>query len=163
MQDQPRGRRQRLMKAVLVLSLALNLLVLGAIGGALWRHGGFGPPGKDGRPGARSYAAPYMQALPPEQRRELHRQMRAERPRQSAEDRQAAYRQMLEALRAEPFDRAAAEAVLAAQGRAAQQGLETSHALWLAQVAKMDAPARRAYADALAARLAERSKRTRDR
>lgn len=163
MQDNPTRRRQRLLKAVLVLSLALNLLVLGAIGGALWRFGGHGHAGKDGGAGARTYAAPYLQALPREQRRELHRKMRAERPRQSAEERQAAYAQMLAALRAEPFDRAAAEAVLEAQGRAAQEGLKNAHALWLTQVSQMDAAARRAYADALAARLAERSKRRRDR
>ena len=41
----PTPRRRRLTRLALGLSLALNVMILGALGGAMWRHGGPGPRG----------------------------------------------------------------------------------------------------------------------
>ena len=43
MTQDPTPRRKRLMRVALGLSLALNVMILGALGGAMWRHGGPGP------------------------------------------------------------------------------------------------------------------------
>jgi uncharacterized membrane protein len=150
-------RQRRILRWALGLSLALNLLVLSAIGGALWRHGG--PGQRDNLPGLRSYATPYVQALPQDVRRDLHREMRAGRqgPHLDREARRAHYEQMLAALRAEPFDPAAAQAVLTTQSDAVASVQAAAHAAWLAQVDAMSAEERGAYADALETHLKDKS------
>ncbi|MEX3314831.1 periplasmic heavy metal sensor [Sulfitobacter sp. PS-8MA] len=151
-------RNRRLLRWALGLSLALNLLVLSAIGGALWRHRGMGP-GRDHLPGLRSYATPYVQALPQERRRALHRDMHAgqQAPHLNRQARRAHYAQMLAALRAEPFDPAAAQAVLTRQSDAVASVQTAAHAAWLAQVGAMSTAERSAYADALETQLKDRA------
>ena len=102
------------MRVALGLSLALNVMILGALGGAMWRHGGPGPHGGGDLPGLRSYASPYVQALPPEARRGLHGKMRTSGKAHhlDREARRALYDEMLAALRAEPFQADVAAAVL---------------------------------------------------
>jgi len=160
-------RYRRILRWALGLSLALNLLILGAVGGALWRHGGPGQGPRGGMPGLHSYASPYVRALPAEARQDLHREMRAGMQAQNAsrEARRAQYDEMLASLRAEPFDPAKAKAVLAEQGAAVATVQEAAHAAWLAQVASMSPEARGKYADALESQLQakaqDRSKRPR--
>ena len=149
MTQDPTPRRKRLMRVALGLSLALNVMILGALGGAMWRHGG-----RD-LPGLRSYASPYVQALPPEARRGLHGKMRTSGKAHhlDREARRALYDEMLAALRAEPFQADVAAAVLAAQGEAAAGVQQVAHDAWLAEVSAMDAAARQDYADKLQQRL----------
>lgn len=151
----PKPRRKRLMRLALGLSLALNVMILGALGGAMWRHGGPGPRGDGDLPGLRSYASPYVQALPPEARRDLHEKMRASSKAHHLDRsaRRALYEEMLSALRADPFEPDGAAAVLAAQGEAAAGVQSVAHGAWLAEVSAMDAAARKAYADKLQERL----------
>lgn len=151
----PTPRRKRLMRLALGLSLALNVMILGALGGAMWRHGGPGPRGDGDLPGLRSYASPYVQALPPEARRDLHGKMRSSGKAHHLDRaaRRALYDEMLAALRAEPFQADVAAAVLAAQGEAAASVLTVAHNAWLAEVSAMDTAARKAYADKLQERL----------
>ena len=155
MTQDPTPRRKRLMRVALGLSLALNVMILGALGGAMWRHGGPGPHGGGDLPGLRSYASPYVQALPPEARRGLHGKMQASGKvhHLDREARRALYDEMLTALRAEPFQADVAAAVLAAQGEAAAGVQQVAHDAWLAEVSAMDAAARQDYADKLQQRL----------
>ena len=50
----PTPRRRRLTRLALGLSLALNVMILGALGGAMWRHGGPGPRGDGHLPSGRA-------------------------------------------------------------------------------------------------------------
>ena len=160
-------RNKRILRWALGLSLALNLLILGAVGGALWRHGGPGQGPQGGLPGLQSYASPYVRALPPETRRELHEQMRTngQAHHLDREARRGHYAQMLATLRAEPFDPDAAQMVLATQSEAVASVQKAAHAAWLAQVGAMTPEDRQQYADALEGHLKahgrERAKRSR--
>lgn len=140
------------------MSLAVNLLVLGAVAGAFYRHAE-GPGMRRHHAAAmHSYGAPYMQALPREERRALRQQMRAARDAglPTRADRRAHLAQMLAALRAEPFSAAAVSAVLQAQGDAAQQLQQAAHTAWLQRITAMSGAERAAYADALQALLEQR-------
>ncbi|HPE24429.1 periplasmic heavy metal sensor [Albidovulum sp.] len=143
-------------KVALVASLALNLLLGGLIAGAALRHH------RDMGPGDRAGAAfaPYFESLDRKDRAALRddlfrrvpglRDMRRER----AEDARA----FIDAVRADPFDPEAAEAVLTRQlGRAAER-LDDGRELFLARLSAMSAAERQDYAD----RLEHELKRGRD-
>ncbi|MEP3687757.1 MULTISPECIES: periplasmic heavy metal sensor [Sulfitobacter] len=152
MTQNPTPRRVRMMRWALGLSLALNVMIIGAVGGALWRHGG---PDNKSLPGLRSYASPYVQALPPDARRDLHNEMRkgGKAHHLDRAARGALYEQMLAALRADPFEPEAAAAILTAQGDAAASVQGAAHSAWLAQVSAMAPETRQIYADKLQERL----------
>ena len=140
------GKKRRWMPVVLGLSLALNLAVVAAVGGAAWRHSG------DGRSGPRASkggGALYIQALPRETRRAIREQTRVGPRRESDAS------QMLVALRQEPFDPAAATLLLNAERDLGLQRREATSAAWLSEVTAMTAQERAAYAD----RIEELSKR----
>lgn len=163
-QSPPAPRLSRRVKVLLGASLALNLLFVGLIGGALWRNGGGDGPGhRDGGPSLQSYAAPYVQALPRAERRALHRSIRSAHPMAGREARRAVYAQMLEVLRAEPFDPDAAQAMLDAQRDAVMALQETAQASWLQAVGAMTPGERTAYADRLEKRIERRARRARRR
>lgn len=98
---------------LLAASVALNLFLIGLMGGA-WLKGGR-EDGREGRMGAM-----LMKVLPESRHddiRALTEMRRAER-RDSRSNRREIYREMREAMRAEPFDRASFEA---AQARIIEQ------------------------------------------
>lgn len=108
MSDQPSAtpptakRTSRWLKLALILSLAVNVLFVGSVAGAIWR-GGAGPWA--GR-GAGNIVG-FMTSLPPERRSELMQRSKALREQARAlrhEARQAA-RDRSAALLAEPFDK----------------------------------------------------------
>lgn len=137
-------------KWLLGVSLALNLAVVGAITGAVLRHDG--PGGRFVRaPGADSYAAPYVMALPRADRRAIFAQVRKDQ--QQADtgrtDRRARYAQVIDALRATPFDRAALQAALDAQKATSLKVQSSVQAAWLDRVALMSDEARAAYASGI--------------
>lgn len=142
-------RPKRRWRWLLGLSLALNLVFLGLVAGAAYRFAG--GPGTSGSAGMRSYATPYLMALPREARRDLHRQVRGDEgsPLPTRAVRRALYDDVLRALRVEPFEPAVVRATLQKQGDTARQVQEVAHAAWLAQVTAMSAQDRAAYADRL--------------
>ncbi len=144
----PRPRASRRFKIMLGLSLALNLLFVGLIAGAVWRNEG-GAGMRPGGPAPQSYAAPYVQALPRADRRALNRSIRAAHPRLGREARRAVYGQMLTALRAEPFDTSAVQEVLDGQRSAILGVQEAAQSRWMAAISAMSDEQRRAYADRL--------------
>lgn len=149
MEQQRKPGPSRRWKIVLGLSLAMNLLFVGLIAGAVWRNGGEGPRSFKGGPELQSYAAPYVRALPRAERRALHQSIRAAHPRLGREARRAVYAQMLAALRADPFDAAAIQTILDEQ-RTAILGLqEAAQTQWMRAISDMTPEARAAYADRL--------------
>ena len=142
------SKRGGWVKAVFALSLALNLLVVGAVAGAAWRHGG--PGGPDGR--ARSGGPPsglsMLRALERDDRRAVLRAARAAQI-EPAFDRGAFQAELVAALRAEPLDMDALDRLLAQQRAYAGARLETVLGVWRAHVQSMSADAREAYAERL--------------
>lgn len=120
----------RLWRIVLVVSLALNLAVVGLIGGSLVSGNiGAGPP--------RSFdlgIGPVARALSPEERRSVGRSLRQDRGLRDV-DLRGRGREMMAVLTAEPFDPDAMSTVLAAQSQ---------------QVADLQASARNAFVETIA-------------
>lgn len=144
MSDETQKRSSpRWMRVVLVLSLALNLLIVGAVVGAVSSGGKGGPRLSDVSFG------PYTAALGREDRRALRRAIRdtAGRP-----DRAAArenFQTFLTVLRTEPLDVAEMTRVFEAQGALAQARLAAGKAALLEHIAEMSAADRAAFADRL--------------
>ena len=147
--DDKRPRRAgRGVKIALVVSLALNLLFVGLIVGAMARFGG-----TVAQSGGPSLGAALYRALPSEDRQMLRKGL-YDRPRrgdagEGARQHGPEVARILETLRAETFDPTALSALAAAQreqrlarGQAAQQA-------WLTRITEMDVAERRAYADRL--------------
>ena len=113
---EPVRRAPRWMLAALFVSLALNLVVVGSVAGAVWRFRG--PPhlaGSAVTPNLLGYAS----TLPAQRRKELWDQTAAERRhiRPFRREVRAAREETIKALIAEPFDK---QQFLAAQGRQAE-------------------------------------------
>jgi len=107
-------RSKRRLKYALIASLALNLLIIGAVAGTMVGFKKHGP-----RMGARGEDFGMMgltRVLPEERRKEVRKQLRADREklRPLMEEVRTARRAAADALAAEPFDRAALDAAIAA-------------------------------------------------
>ena len=142
-------------KIALAVSVTLNLLLAGLIAGAVLRHEHGGGPDDD-----RAAFAPYLDALPRSDRGELRAEMFRRMPdlRDLRRERADDFRAFVTALRAEPFDPDAAEAVLERQvGRAAHR-LEEGRDLFLERLTAMSDEDRLAYADRLEKSLSRNRK-----
>lgn len=150
MADQTSKWRKPNMRWVLAASLSLNLLFVGSFVGAAYRHAG--APGGGEPPAMRSYATPYVLALPREKRRALfdalHSGDHGVVP-LSRQERRALYAQMVATLRATPFDPTAAEGVLSAQRDAVLGVQSAAQSMWLKEVTDMAPDERATYADEL--------------
>lgn len=134
-------------RIVLIASLALNLLIVGLVAGALLRHHGF-----DGRPPLRDLGyGPFGAALSPEDRHELGRRMgdRAGDLRNNRQDLRRQFAEMLAALRAQPFDAAALAALVEQQKIILAERQAIGQALLLERIAAMSDAERAAFADRL--------------
>lgn len=144
MSDAPHTMRPgRGMRIALILSLGLNLLILGALAGLLIV--GAERRSDGALPGLRAVGlGPILPALSQDDRRELGARLRDNRDRLAADGRPLgrAVREFADALRSEPFDRAAAEAALTAQRNHGMSLQEHGHGLLLDQIETMDAEAR---------------------
>lgn len=149
--ETPRGGRR--LRIALAVSVALNLALLGFLGGLALK----GPPRPDGRPEGLGY---YARALPESHRRDLVGELRSGRP--DWGERRDALRQshadLRAALLAEPFDAAAVSGALNRQRAAMGALAEHGAALLVEQISQMTPEERRDYAAAL-----DRPHRSRDR
>jgi uncharacterized membrane protein len=144
-------RRRFWWRLLLAVSLALNLLVLGALAGAGYRHYAGDAPGlRHPAPELRSYATPYVRALPRDAQRALHDALRrAGGAPPSRAERRALYERMLRALRAETLDLAEVKSILQTQRDAVLRVQGSAQDIWLAQISEMSAAERADYADHL--------------
>ena len=149
------GGMARGWRVVLIVSLALNLAVAGALGGWGLRHGiGHGNHGAQSARMAQM-AGPLTRALDAGARADIAARLRADDGARAA--RRAALREgfiaLLAALRAQPFDPDALAARLSAQRAQVSERLEAGHAALVAHLAAMTATERAAYADRLEEKL----------
>lgn len=139
-------------RIVLVLSLALNLLVVGVfLGAALSGKGGLRGDRGD-RAAARELGPlPFVAALEFDERRELARALRgaAEPLQQNREELRARFEALLEALRSPEFDRAAVSALIAEQRGLAVTRQQMGEAILLDHIEGMTLEERLGYADRL--------------
>lgn len=141
-----RLRTPRGVLALLVVSLAANLLIVGLVSGAVWRF-------RHGHPPMADVVAPnllgYASSLTPERRKELWERTAEERRniRPFRRDVRTARNAVTEALVAEPFDRQrfeAAQRKLVESEHAARLAVQ---ALYIELAANMTPEERRAFAD----------------
>lgn len=141
-ENQPTKSPTRLwLRVLLGLSLALNLLVVGLVGGAMIRFGG--PDGMRAPP--RSVGAVMFRELSREDRRALWRHSNGDHRARHKEDAQA----VNAAMRAIPFETSALEALLRGQAEQRLAFRNTVQQAWLTRVAAMSDAEREAYADRL--------------
>lgn len=139
-------------RAVLFLSLALNLVVVGIVAGVLFRGGPYGPPPRH----MRDAVVPYTAALAPRDRRaigrRIFRSLRAEGSRDALRDEMRAdYAEALRLLRAARFDADAFAAVIARQTARAAERQKTGQRELVRHLSELTVDERRDYA----ARVAE--------
>ena len=130
-------KSSRLMRGVLVVSLAANLAFVGMVAGLALRGG----PGSDGKGAPRDLAAggPLARALPQDIRRELGQDLRGF-SRQLGLSRNSVKTNMMrlaDILSAQPFDAAMLEAELQAQSALVSQMQGKGQSLMLEAVTQM--------------------------
>ena len=145
-QTPEKPRRRGLLRIVLFVSLALNLLVAGAV------VGHFLNDRPDRRvPRVDRMGGPLTFALTHEDRRAighaLRREYRKDRP--SREEIAADYRDVIGALRADPFDATRVQASLDRQLNAATDRIALGQRLLMERIVEMSAEDRAAFADRL--------------
>lgn len=136
-------------RVLLGLSLALNVLVLGVVlGGILGHRHDDGPDRRDDR---FAEVGPYSRALSDADRAALRNELRAAWP-QLRENRTAvrdSFREVLAALRAEPYDPGRVETLLVAQSDRISSQIALTRGLLLSRLAEMSPDERKAFADRL--------------
>ncbi|OJI92559.1 heavy-metal resistance protein [Planktotalea frisia] len=138
-------------RILLGVSLALNLLVVGAVVGAIAKGGS----SNRGPSGMRDAALPYVGAFERDDKRAMQQQMRARLPKRK--DIRAAldkgYREFVEVVRAEPFDAAKAAKIMEEQFERAGQFQKVGREVSIERISEMSVEKRAAYADRLEYRL----------
>jgi len=151
--NRPEPRKRRWPTMLLALSLTLNLLVLGLIAGAHFRDQRdlrrFPPPDREVM--RTTGFGPFFDAMPREARNRLGKALR-ERDGNFRPDRgvlAAELREMIVALRAQPFDPEALAALLSAQHDRIDGRIVAGRGMLLEQVALMSDAERAQFADGL--------------
>ncbi len=147
MEPKPARAPGRGIRIALAVSLAVNLAVAGVVGGTLL--GGWGGPPN---PMIRDIGfGPFTAALSPQDRDALGRAFRDQAPdmRGMRREMRAEVGQMLQALRADPFDKAALMTAIAAQDARGKARLELGQRLLAERLIAMSPAERAAFADRL--------------
>lgn len=145
------------LKILLVASLALNLLILGAAGGAVmtWGHGGGHTAHHSGIGG------PLTRALRPQDRRvigmRMHRILRDVHGQQDA--RRADFAGLIADLRQVPFEPEAVALRLSRHREVLAERLELGQSLLLERLSAMSDAERAAFADRVTRKVSERRPR----
>jgi uncharacterized membrane protein len=143
------------MQVALALSVTLNLIVAGFVGGAMLR-GPHGPEGKD-----REFSfGPFSDAMEPAERKALRKDILQRAPGlgQMRQEMRADMDKVVAALRAEPFDPAALTNVMEAQQARLTGQISVGSQALRDFLLTMDAPHRHAFADRLEDRLKRKDK-----
>lgn len=140
-------RRFPWMRIVLVVSLALNLLVVGLVAGSM-----LGKDRRDGPQGLRSIGlGPFAMALPEKDRREIRAALRRDAA-PFAENRRAIRREieaLVEILEGETLDEADLRAAVDRQRDRVAERLALGSDVFVAQIVRMTAEERASYAAGL--------------
>ena len=142
-------RRRRWVMPLLFVSLAVNLLIIGVVAGAVMQRGD-----RDNRtdgPARSILGAPYIRALETEDRRTLGREIiqNRDRLRENRDDLKRRVEGILDELRSPDFDRGRLSELLDEQRRLAVSRQEFGEDLLLDRIEAMSPEDRRAYADRL--------------
>lgn len=159
-QDKSGKMRWPWLKIALGVSLAVNLLIIGFLVGAVTRHMGDGGPSARS-PGLGAFGAPYMLALTKDDRRDVLRALRKD-SRDVIPDRDARrkmFADVVELLRAQPFDPAALETAVAQQADVTVRVQKRAQAAWFEVVSGMSDAERQDYAQTIEAVLQRRRKK----
>lgn len=143
-------RPGRWLRVVLFVSLAFNLLVVGAVAGFVL----YGPPPPHGD--RSDPVLPYTRAFDEDQRRDVRRALRRSFVNGGARMRDgylADYETALELLRAEPFQEDRIRALLSAQAARGGEVRKRGQEVLTDYLAGLSPEARRAYADRLEAEV----------
>jgi uncharacterized membrane protein len=140
------------LRIALAVSVALNLGILGMMAGAWFNHDG--PAGRGGDFRDLGFG-PFTEALSPADRAALRKAFIARMPdlREARRAMRQTQQDLLAALRADPFDRARLETVLAAQSDRSASQLAMGQSLLKDLLVQMTPEARRSFADRLEERL----------
>ncbi|PHQ98609.1 MAG: hypothetical protein COB39_08520 [Marinosulfonomonas sp.] len=144
------GAMRRGMKILLAVSLGLNMLVIGAVGGMMYRGGPMAGP-----PGAHDTAyGPYTRALSHEDRKAIGQSMRRELGdfRQNRPKAQASFAALRTALTAEVYDSDLVHRLVKEQQASGMQRQQTGQRLLLERLDAMSAKERREFAERLGRR-----------
>lgn len=162
--QQVRGGLGRIAKIALVVSVSLNLLLIGALAGGAMRASRFQPAME----GQADYRA-LWRALPDDARAQIRAQAREQgfggrHPQgRSREERReisrARNRQIIAVLRADPFDSAAFTELLTQDRQALENRLNAARLAIVAQVEGLDHSARQEMADEMEQTLRRRRNR----
>ncbi|MDC0736688.1 periplasmic heavy metal sensor [Cognatishimia sp. SS12] len=141
----PRAPMRPGLRALLIGSLAVNLIVLGLALGAVFGQ----KQGGDRAPRDADFMGAYTRALPDDTRRDIGRAIRRHHRTSgiSRDAARAAYQEMLSLMRATPFDVEAIKAQLDAQARASYDRRDAAQEIWLKAVSEMSDAERAVYAD----------------
>jgi uncharacterized membrane protein len=140
----------RWVKIALVVSLAVNLLIAGLVVGAMVRHDR-DDRGMRGDVPREFMRSPFLGALDGEDRRAVGRELMREEGSlgENRAELRVRFERLLVAIRAEPFDRDAIEAILDEQRAVGARRLELAEEAVLDRLSAMTPEARAAYADRL--------------
>ncbi|MEK0162821.1 periplasmic heavy metal sensor [Phaeobacter sp. A36a-5a] len=146
--EPPRPERRRWMRWLLIASLALNLVIVGIVGGAAWRFAG----GRAAAGMPPPVGAILFRDLEVETRRSLRKAAEGEHGSYQGR-RQAEGRKVVDLLRADPFDAEALSGMLDEHAERRHGFQRSVQAAWLDQVVAMSPVERAAYADNLEQRI----------
>ncbi len=146
MTEQRNSSMRPALRVVLIVSLALNLLVVGVVAGGIFRGR---PPAPLG--GVDLGSSPFARALNADDQRHVRDTLRGQMHNivPAAADRRLALQELVAALRQDPFDPAAVQAMFDQQKLGAMAAMEASQAAVLDRIQAMDAAGRAAFADRL--------------
>lgn len=146
---EPGPRASRRLKYALIASLALNLLIVGVVGGTMF---GFGKhhPTLRGHPRGEDFGLMGLtRTLPEARRKEIRKELRDDRVRLRPliDDIRASRRDAAEKLAAEPFDRAAVESALGAVSDKERALRQEAVGIFLSHVERLTVDERRTLAN----------------
>ena len=141
--ESPAASKPRWLLAALFVSLALNLIIVGSLAGALWRFRGPPPPASAVIPNLIGYAS----TLPDGRRKELWEITREERNHIRPFRRQvrAAREETIKLLLTQPFDAAAFRAAQERQAEAENRARAAVQDLYVKMAESLTAEERKAY------------------
>ncbi|MBE1293704.1 MAG: periplasmic heavy metal sensor [Rhodobacteraceae bacterium] len=145
--DQLSPKPRRLTRVLLIGSLALNLLIVGVVGGAAISLRG----GSEKGPVSDRFGSPHIKALTFDDKREVGRAIRSAYRKSNVDHRadHSQYKEALAVLRASPLDESALRDLVMTLDQAGERRRAMARDVFLAKIISMSDADRAAYADRL--------------